>query len=219
VTQLFPDNHVIDLHPWEHNEVAPVLAAAMSLDMPQPIMALHLTRPGIPIPDRQALGIPSHFEAARGAYVMRDYDASRAPQGCLIVQGTMSTFNTVRVLPEIEKAGLNVKIVAAISPQLFAAQPESYRMQVLTIADRIDSTVISNRSRRLAYDWLFNPLAGEYAMTSDHDDRWRTGGSVDEIIAEAHLSPEWILKGIERFVRERDRRLGRIRKALEAAGA
>ncbi len=26
VTQLFPDGHVIDLHPWEYNEVPVVLA-------------------------------------------------------------------------------------------------------------------------------------------------------------------------------------------------
>ena len=29
VTQLMPDGHVIDLHPWEHNEVPVVLAAAL----------------------------------------------------------------------------------------------------------------------------------------------------------------------------------------------
>ena len=31
VTQLFPDGHVVNLHPWEHNEVAPLLAAALTL--------------------------------------------------------------------------------------------------------------------------------------------------------------------------------------------
>jgi transketolase len=216
VTQLFPDGHVINVHPWEHNEVAPVLGA--SLRMKQPIIALHLTRPPIPIPDRQALGIPSHFEAAKGAYVIRDHASGKPRQGTLVVQGTMSTYNTILALPEIEKAGFNVKIVAAISAQLFAAQSDAYREQVFGEADRIDSTVISNRSRRLAYDWLAGPLAAEYAITSDWDDRWRTGGAVDEIIAEAHLSPEWILRGIERFVRERDQRLARIRKALDAAG-
>jgi transketolase len=162
--------------------------------------------------------MPSHFEAAKGAYVMRDFAPGKSRMGTLIVQGTMSTYNTVRALEEIDRAGLNVKIVAAISSQLFAAQPVDYRERVLGEADRIDSTVISNRARRLAVDWMFNPLAAEYAITSDWDDRWRTGGSVDEIIAEAHLSPEWILRGIERFVRDRDERLGRIRKALEAAG-
>jgi hypothetical protein len=34
---------------------------------------------------------------------------------------------------------------------------------------------------------------------------------------EAHLTPPYILAGIERFVRERDTRLRRVRDALEAA--
>ncbi|MHB1417242.1 MAG: transketolase, partial [Chloroflexota bacterium] len=117
VTQLFPDGSVIDVHPWEHNEVPVVLAAALA--QKAPIVALHLTRPTIEIPDREALGIPSHFAAARGAYVMRPYRADRKPMGTIIVQGTSSTANLVKVLPELDKAGLNVKVVAAISPQLF----------------------------------------------------------------------------------------------------
>ena len=34
VTQLFPDGHIINLHPWEHNEVAPALATALNTDVP-----------------------------------------------------------------------------------------------------------------------------------------------------------------------------------------
>jgi transketolase len=215
VTQLFPDGQVVDVHPWEPNEVPVVLGAALRLG--PPIIALHLTRPGIEIPDRAALGLASHFEASRGAYILRDYRPGERPMGTVIVQGTMSTYNLLRALPEIDRAGLNVKLVAAVSPQLFAAQPAEYRERVLSPADRIDSTVISNRARRSMHDWLFNPLAGEYAMTSDFDDRWRTGGSVDEVCEEAHLSPEWILRGIERFARERETRLKRIRAGLEAA--
>ena len=76
VTQLFPEGHVIDLHPWEYNEVPVVLAAALAL--PVPIVALHLTRPAIEIPDRAALGMASHFEAARGAYLIREPDPGAA---------------------------------------------------------------------------------------------------------------------------------------------
>ena len=50
----------------------------------------------------------------------------------------------------------------------------------------------------------------EYAITSDFDDRWRTGGQLDEITEEAHLSPQWLLKGIERFVNNREKRLMRL---------
>jgi transketolase len=217
VTQLFPEGHVIDLHPWEYNEVPVVLAAA--LKERAPIIALHLTRPNVEIPDREALGMASHFEAARGAYVIREFRDDKPRMGTVFVQGTMSTNNLVRILPELDKAGLNVKIVAAISPQLYRLQDAAYRERVASLAERWDAMVITNRSLRLMGDWIDNPVVAEYSLASDWDDRWRTGGSVDEVIAESRLSPEHILAGIERFAKERDARLKALRAAVDAAAS
>ncbi|MCP3979451.1 MAG: transketolase [bacterium] len=217
VTQLFPDGHVIDLHPWEYNEVPVVLGAALRQEAA--IVALHLTRPAVEIPDREALGMASHFEAARGAYVMRSFREGQPKMGTVFVQGTSTTANLVKVLPELDRRGLNVKIVAAISPQLFRLQDDEYRERTVSEADRWDAMVISNRARRVTQDWIANPLVAEYSLTSDFDDRWRTGGALDEVIDEAHLSERHILEGIERFVRDRDARLGRLRRAAEAAAA
>ena len=76
---------------------------------------------------------------------------------------------------------------------------------------------ITNRSRRSMGTWFATDVSFEYTLSPDWDDRWRTGGTVDEVLEEAHLSPEWILKGIERFAKERAERLARIRRMLEAA--
>jgi transketolase len=216
VTQFFPQGQVVNVHPWEHNEVPVVLGAA--LRQSAPIVALHLTRPAIQIPDRAVLGIPSHFVAARGAYIVRDYDPAKPRMGTVIVQGTSAMANVVKILSELDKNGLNVKIVAAISPELFALQPQDYRNRVLSPIDRLDSMPVTTQALRLMGDWVFCWSSKEYALSADWDNRWRTGGTVDEIIKEAHLSPDWLLSGIERFVRDRDERLGRIRAMLEAAG-
>ncbi len=215
VTQLFPDGAVIDLHPWEYNEVPVVLGAAFQ--QKAPIVALHLTRPNVDIPDRKALGMDSHFAAARGAYLIRRYRAGQPRMGTIFVQGTSTTANLVKILPQLDERALNVKIVAAISPQLFALQDERYRDELASAADRVDAMVISNRSRRVMRDWIEHPVVAEYSLTSDWDDRWRTGGTVDEVIAEAHLSPQHLLAGIERFVAERKDRLARIRDAVDLA--
>ena len=215
VTQLFPEGHVIDLHPWEHNEVPVVLGAA--LRQKAPIVALHLTRPAVTIPDRKALGMDSHFAAARGAYLIRDAKPGAPRGGTVFVQGTMTTAGLVKVLPEIDKAGWNVKIVAVISPQLFALQDAAYRERIASTADLWDAMGITNRARRTLGAFLVNPVALEYSMGSDWDDRWRTGGTVDEVVDEAHLSPEHILSGIERFVRDRKTRLEKLEAAVRAA--
>ena len=214
-TQLFPDGHIINLHPWEYNEVPVLLGAALKTDVP--IVGLHLTRPPIEIPDREKLGIPSHFEAARGAYVMRDYKPGLPKGGTVIVQGTSAVASTVKLLPELDARNLNVKLVCATSPQLFRMQPEEYRHQVLSPGDRANSMVITTQARWLMHDWLFNKIAEEYALSADWDNRWRTGGTVAELLEEAHLSPKWLLDGIEHFVRDRDVRLGRLQVELDAA--
>ena len=215
VTQLFPDGHVIDLHPWEYNEVPVLLGTAFGLDVP--IVALHLTRPPVEIPDREALGIPSHFAAARGAYVLRDYRPGEPKGGTVYVRGTMPTRNLVSVLPQLDAQGINVKIVAAISPQLFARQPESYRRSVTGPAGRLDAMVITNGAFKLMRDWADDPLVREYSLSSDWDDRWRTGGSVAEVIEEAHLDEAHILAALEHFAAERPDRLRRLRERLDDA--
>ena len=215
VTQLFPEGQIINVHPWEHNEVPVVLGAALRQDVR--LIALHLTRPPITVPDRRALGIPSHLAAARGAYIIRPYKAGQPRMGTVIVQGTSTTAGIVQLLPEFDRQGLNVKIVAAISSELFALQPQSYRDEVLSAADRVDSMCITNGARRLMHDWLFNRVAEQYTLSSDWDNRWRTGGTVDELLQEAHLSPDWLLKGIQKFVADRGQRLAALRQAVEAA--
>jgi transketolase len=215
VTQLFPQGKVVDLHPWEYNEVPVVLAAALATDIP--IIALHLTRPAVELPDRDALGMPSHFEAARGAYVLRPFRDDQRAMGTVVVQGTTTTANVVKILPDLDKRGLNVKIVAAISPQLFRLQSALYRESVLGSADLLDAMAITNRTVKLMHDWVSGPLAAEYSMGADWDNRWRTGGSVEEVMDEAHLTTAFILEGISRFVRDRESRLRRLHELVAAA--
>jgi transketolase len=215
VTQLFPHGHVIDLHPWEHNEVPVALAAALS--QKAHIVALHLTRPTIEIPDRAALGMPSHFAAARGAYVLRAFrdDAPRA--GTVFIRGTMPVANLVRVLGQLDAERLNVKVVAAISRQLFDLQPADYRESVIEPVDLVDAMVVTNGGFDLMNLWAGGPLVREYSLSSDWDDRWRTGGTVDEVIDEAHLGSGHILAAIERFVRDRDERVATWERLASAA--
>jgi transketolase len=207
VTRLFPKGQVVNLHPWEANEVPVVLAEAFKHDFP--IVVLHLTRPPIEVPDREKLGIPSHFEAAKGAYLIRDFKEGADKDGTLIVRGTMATVNLLKILPEIDEK-FNLKIVAAISRELFDLQPDEYKNKILPWEDWMDSTIISTESLVATESWIANDVSREYAMTSDWDNRWRTGGTVDEVIEEAHLDPEHLLEGIERFVRDKDKRRKRL---------
>ncbi|OIR17559.1 MAG: transketolase [Marine Group III euryarchaeote CG-Bathy1] len=210
VTQLFPTGHIINLHPWEHNDVAPALAAALATDVP--IVALHLTRPAIEVPDRQKLGIASHLDASKGAYLIRDYD-SRPREGVVIVRGTSSTNTIISILEELGSKH-NVKIVSAISWELFRRQSQPYRDSIISEKEWSDSMVVTNTGLKIMHNWISNRVVSEYSVSPDWDDNWRTGGSLDEIIDEAHLSPRWVLSAIEKFASERKIRLEKLNKQV-----
>ena len=213
VTQLFPTGHIINLHPWEHNDVAPALAAAFSTDVP--IVALHLTRPAIEIPDREKLGIASHFEASKGAYLIRDYD-NRPKEGVVIVRGTSSTNTMVSILEQIGSEH-NVKIVSAVSWELFRRQDQAYKDSIISETEWSDSMIVTNTGLRIMHNWISNRIVSEYSVSPDWDDNWRTGGSLDEIIDEAHLSPRWVLEAIRKFASERNSRLERLNKQVPSS--
>ena len=213
VTQLFPTGHIINLHPWEHNDVAPALAAAFSTDVP--IVALHLTRPAIEVPDREKLGIASHFEASKGAYLIRDYD-NRPKEGVVIVRGTSSTNTVVSILEQIGSEH-NVKIVSAVSWELFRRQDQAYKDSIISEIEWSDSMIVTNTGLRIMHNWISNRIVSEYSVSPDWDDSWRTGGSLDEIIDEAHLSPRWVLEAIQKFASERNSRLERLNNQVPSS--
>jgi transketolase len=75
--------------------------------------------------------------------------------------------------------------------------------------------VVTTQARWLMHEWLFSKTSEEYSLSADWDDRWRTGGTLEEVLDEAHLTPVYIRESVERFVRDRPIRLGKIRSALD----
>lgn len=213
VRDLFPQGQIIDLVPFEANEVPVLLGRALELETP--IIALVLTRPAIPIPDREALGLASYFEAVHGAYILKDFDPNLEPMGTVIVQGTSSTLSVIKVIPQLKEAKLNVRIVSAPSYELFRREPQEYKDKVLPWKLFHDAMVITNESIKLMHHWIANPVVKEYSLSSDWDNRWRTGGTVDEVVEEAHLDPKHVFEGIERFVKDREKRLSRIAEIVK----
>ena len=212
VTQLFPEGHIINLHPWEHNEVAPSLSAA--LDTEVPLVAIHLTRPPIIIPDRQKLGMDSHLCASKGAYIIKDYDSNRDKRGVIIVRGTSSTNSLVQLLPRLKEEGPNIKVISAISWELFKRQSNEYRESVIKDHEWHDAMIITNGAKKLMHKWIANTVVADYSLSPDFDNQWRTGGSLDQIVAEARLDTHSIWEGIMRFVSDRPRRLSLLQKNI-----
>jgi transketolase len=166
------------------------------------------------VADRSQFADTDLKAAAKGLYVIRDFAPGVPRHGYVVVQGSSSTVNLVRVLPRLEQAGINVKVIAAISEELFDRQPEAYRHAVLPPEARYDLMVVSTGTRRVWPIRDLGPLTDAYSLTSDWDNQWLTGGIEADVIAEAHLDPESIFAGIQRFAQERQQRLAHQRMWL-----
>ena len=219
VWTLFPRGQIINLYFWDYNDVAPGYFAAVAKaarTQEVGIIAIHVARPDSPVADRTKFADSDLKAAAKGIYLIRDYDAHLPPMGTVWVQGSSSTVNLVSSLDRLDAEEINVRVAAVISPELFADQRADYRNHIYPDASRYDSMVVSTMTKRVPPLPAFGPLTEEYSLYADHDDRWRTGGTEDDVITEAGLDTDAIFQGVARFARERENRLERQRQALAA---
>lgn len=219
VWRLFPRGQVIHLNFWDYNDVASGYFAAAEIAARDPkvgVIIIEVARPDNPVTDRSKFADPDIKAAAKGFYVIRDFTPGKPRHGYVVSQGASSTVNLVKILPRLEEAGINVKIISAVSEELFDRQPEAYRNSVLPPEALVDAMVVSTGTRRMMPVRNLGPLADEYSLTSDWDNQWLTGGLEGEVIAEAHLDPDSIFKGISRFAKERDKRLAQLSAQLKA---
>jgi transketolase len=221
VWKLFPRGQVIHLSFWDYNDVAPGYFAAAEIAAREKkvgIIVIEVARPDFRVADRSTFADPDIRAAAKGLYVIRDFAADQPRHGYVVAQGSSSTFNLVSALPRLERAGVNVKVIAAISEELFDHQPEAYRNAVLPPEAKQDLMFVSSGTRRMWPLRNVGPLADDYSLTADWDNQWLTGGLEADVIAEAHLDQDSIFAGVERFARERPERMARQRAMLEALG-
>jgi transketolase len=217
VWKLFPRKQTIHLNFWDYNDVAPGYFAAAEIAAREPevgIITLEVARPDFPVADRETFADKDINAAAKGFYVIRDFAPDKPRHGYVVASGSSSTVNLVRALPTLEEAGINVKVIAAISEELFDRQPESYRRTVLPEEGLYDLMIVSTATRRMWPLKNVGPLTDEYSMTSDFDHQWLTGGLEPDVIAEAHLDPASIVKGVTRFANDRASRLERQRSMM-----
>ena len=217
VWSLFPRGQVIRLSFWDYNDVAPGYFAAAEIAARDPrvnIIVLEVARPDFAVADRATFADTDINAAAKGFYVIRDFDPAKPRDGYVLVQGSSSTVNLVSVLPKLEEAGVNVKVISTISEELFDRQPESYRNSVLPTEAYYDAMVVSTGTHRVWPVKNLGPLTDKYSLVSDHSDEWLTGGTEADVIAEAHLDTDSIFAGVQRFASERNQRISGQTAAL-----
>jgi transketolase len=221
VWKLFPRGEVINLSFWDYNDVAPGYFAAAEIAAREKkvgVIVIEVARPDFRVADRSTFADKDLRAAAKGLYVIRDFAPGKPKQGYVVAQGSSATFNLVSVLPRLEQAGVNVKVIAAISEELFDRQPEAYRNAVLPPEARQDLMFVMSGTRRMWPLRNVGSLTDDYSLTADQQNIWLTGGTEADVIAEAHLDAESIFAGVQRFAQNRAKRLSQQRALLDKLG-
>ena len=215
--RLMPRGQVINLYFWDYNDVAAGYFAAVAKAAREKlagVIAIHVARPDFLVADRTLFADTDTKAAAKGIYLIRDWRDDQPKMGTVFAQGSSSTANLVSSLDALDDEGLNVRVASVISTELFNDQPAEYRESILPGKARYDAMFVSTMTKRMPPIPNMGPLTEEYSLYADWDDRWRTGGTEPDVIAEARLDADSILDGVRRFAREHDERIARQRAAL-----
>ena len=215
---MFPKGQVITLSFWDYNDVAPAYFAAANIAARDPkvgAIVLEVARPDFPVADRNTFADTDLNAAAKGFYVIKDFDPDLPKQGYILTQGSSSTVNLVSVLPQLTSEKINVKVVAAISEELFNRQPKEYQDSVLPNSAKYDLMIVSTGTKRVWPVANTGPLTDEYSLTSDWHNEWLTGGSEADVISEAQLDSVSIYNGIKRFAIDHEERIERQKQMLQ----
>ena len=217
VWKLFPRDQVINLNFWDYNDVAPGYLAAAEIAARDPkvgVIVLEVARPDFPVIDRAKLADSDIKAAAKGFYILKDFDPSKPKEGYIVVQGSSCTSNLVAQIDAIKEAGHNVRIIAAVSEELFNRQPKQYRDEVLPESAKYNMMIVSTGTKRMWPVTGVGPLTEEYSLVSDHDDVWLSGGSEGEVLKEARLDPNSIFDAVAKFATEHPERMKRQSELL-----
>jgi len=207
VWNLFPRKQIINVYPWDYNDVAPAYFAALKHAVNTKnvgVIVLHVARPDNVIVDKNIFHHNSSLAATRGCYLFQDYK-SGPRHGVILLQGTSSTQNFLKIWDQVK--GYNLKVVSVVSEDLFRYQDKDYRDSVFSFEDRFNCMFITTFTKRCPPLSGLGPLAEPYSMSADFDDRWRTGGTEADVITEAHLDAPSILAGVRRFANDYEKRI------------
>ena len=182
--------------PMDANETIEMLFYALEKGEP---IALSVGRPGVPVLDRSThstssgqAGVASAREASNGAYIYKDYSNNGKEKKVLAICGSLTLKNTLEILPELEDQGLDIKIVAVTSPELFEELRKTNSEKANSIfsdEEREMTTALHNGWKGFLYPFM---LPSDYEKRNISIDNYLKSGSPDEVYGLAEMDSKGI---------------------------
>lgn len=202
--QLLQDNFApgsaITLTPWDPAELWPLMMA--SLNARPALIAPFVTRPALPVPDREKLGFPPAHAAAKGIYALR-----RGGKAAVVLQGHgVAAFFVRDVLPKLDAAGVKVNVFYVTSAELFERLPDAEKRSLFPPELAMRSMGITDFTLPTLWRWVRSDegLAASLYPFKRHG--YLGSGSWEKVLEQAGLDGGGQLPAVEAWVRAVDAR-------------
>ncbi len=186
--------------PIDANETIEMLFYALEKGEP---IALSVTRPDTIVLDR-SVGSSKAIDAVNGAYVYyetKEQGVRNKERVVLVVSGSITLENTMKIVPDLEKEGKSVKVVAVTSPELFEELRKTNPTKAETIfsdEDRKNVIAIHNGWKGFLYPFF---LPADYTNRNISIDNYLSSGNIKEVYDLAGLDADSIKNKILRVIK------------------
>jgi transketolase len=164
--------------PLDANEAVEMLFHAAGRGEP---VAFSVVRPPVPV-FRRGDGVPPAIEAVNGAYVFKQYSNNGKRKLPIVVCGGQVMANVLAALPDFE-SDLDIKIVAATSPELFEElrrRDPRKAQEIFADSERAEALAFHNGWKGFLYPFL---LPADYEQRAFGMDRFLRSGRPAELYA------------------------------------
>jgi transketolase len=196
----FPPGTMVTLTPWEPQEIWHLVKAALARE--PAIIAPFVTRPAVPILDRQALGLAPAGAAAQGAY--RLHAAQGRSRGTVVLQGPGVTNAFVTVtLPLLRREGIDINAYAVTSSELFDLRPPPERERIFPEAHQLESMGVTDFTMATLTRWVRSDRGRAHSLHPFRLGHFLGSGAGAQVMAEAGLDGDSQFEAIRAYVHGR----------------
>jgi len=199
IQENFPPGIFITLTPWEPGEIWPLLVAGLKKH--PAILSPFVTRPNELIVDREKLNLAPAIDSIKGVYPLRKADPTQRIDGSIILQESGVTIEFIsKVLPMLDKDGLNLNIYHVSSAELYDAHPKEEREELLPYTVRRSALGITGFTLPTMYKWVTGFEARFNILHPFRKGYYLGSGSAESVLHQAGLDGDSMYAEVKKYV-------------------
>jgi len=197
VQENFPKGSCITATPLEVDEIWPLVAKALSLR--PAVFAPFVIRTSAKLMDRKTLGADPAENAVNGIYYLHRAKKENAP--AVFVQGAGVGREIIeKVLPVLEKSGLDVNILYITSRELFDRLSPQEQEKLVPSALLERAMGITDFTLPTLDGWIYSRTGRRHTLFPHKNGKFLSSASASKVYEEAQMDGKSLLSAIGAFV-------------------